>query len=73
MTEMKEPVAPEFTALEESRWSFINRWRVNQQKDDRLPIGGAVADNARAPSAQRAFIRQSRQLKYKKWSQARHD
>lgn len=69
----KSPVASESNAHDESRWSFINEWHVNAQEDDRPPMTSVVSDGAGRPSARRAFARQSHQLKYKKWSQARHD
>jgi hypothetical protein len=56
-----------------TRWSFINRWRVDDQADDRTPMSGAVAVSSGAPSAYRSFARRSHQLMYKKWSKDRHD
>ncbi len=68
-----EPAARESGNYDAGHWAFINDWQVNAQEDDRLPMMGTVADNAGPSSARRASTRQSRQVQYKKWSQARHD
>ena len=57
-----------------ARWSFINEWQVQAQRDDRQPMSGFVESRSEAtPSVRRAFARQRHQLMYKKWSQDRHD
>jgi hypothetical protein len=60
-------------ALDESRWTFINRWQVEPQSDDRIPVVGDVAHSAAAPSPRRSTARRMHQAMYKEWSKGRHD
>jgi hypothetical protein len=55
------------------RWMQLNPWLSEGQADDRIPMNGSVAASSGTPSAQRAFARRSHQLRFKAWSQARHD
>ena len=55
------------------RWAQLNPWLSEGQADDRIPMNGSVAASSGTPSAQRAFARRSHQLRFKAWSQARHD
>ena len=55
------------------RWAPANAWFSEGQADDRRPMDGSVTDRGETPSGQRAFARQTHQLMFKKWSQARHD
>ena len=55
------------------RWMRQNSWLSEGQADDRIPMNGSVAASSGTPSAQRAFARRSHQLRFKSWSQARHD
>lgn len=59
-------------ALDESRWTFINRWKVEPQSDDRIPVSGDVARSAASPSARRSTARRTHQAMYKEWSRERH-
>ncbi len=54
-------------------WAQLNPWLSEGQSDDRRPMDGSVADSGGTPSGQRTFARESHQLKFKKWSQARRD
>ena len=65
------PAGP--SALEASRWNFINSWQVEDQADDRGMTLGAVAARAGSNPEQRSFARRSHQRNFKTWSQARHD
>jgi hypothetical protein len=60
-------------ALDESRWTFINRWQVEPQSDDRIPVLGDVAHGAAARSVRRSTARRRHQAMYKEWSKERHD
>jgi hypothetical protein len=60
-------------AFDPKSWALANPWLTEGQPDDRIPMDGSVSDNGLTPSAQRAFARRSHQLRFKKWSQARHD
>ena len=60
-------------ALDESRWTFINRWQVEPQSDDRTPVLGHVAHGAGATAARRSTARRVHQAMYKEWSKERHD
>ena len=55
------------------RWALANPWLTEGQRDDRIPMDGAVKDSGGTPSGQRAIARQTHQLMFKKWSQERHD
>lgn len=60
-------------ALDESRWTFINSWKVEPQSEDRMPVLGDVAQSAASPSARRSTARRMHQAMYKEWSKERHD
>jgi hypothetical protein len=55
------------------RWALANSWLSEGQRDDRIPMDGAVKASVGTPSGQRAIARQTHQLMFKKWSQQRHD
>lgn len=55
------------------RWALANAWLSEGQADDRMPMDNSVNDRGETASGQRAFARQTHQLMFKKWSQARHD
>jgi hypothetical protein len=55
------------------RWALANHWLAEGQRDDRLPMDGAVKVIGGRSSGQRAIARQTHQLMFKKWSQERHD
>ena len=61
------------SAPDDSRWTFINSWKVEPQSDDRMPALGDVAQNAASPSARRSTARRTHQAMYKEWSKERHD
>jgi hypothetical protein len=61
------------SSLEDSRWSFINGWKVEAQADDRRLTLGRVAERAGSAPAKRSFARRSHQRSFKAWSQQRHD
>ena len=67
------PNSPPPAPFDAARWALANPWLSEGQADDRLPMDGSVPDSGQTPSGQRAFARQTHQLKFKKWSQARHD
>ncbi len=54
-------------------WPRQNSWLSEGQPDDRTPMDGSVAESRGPASAQLALARQSHQIMFKKWSQARHD
>ncbi|HYJ85088.1 MAG TPA: hypothetical protein VEW46_03465 [Pyrinomonadaceae bacterium] len=60
-------------ALRDSRWAFINGWKVEPQSDDRAPAFGDVASSKASASAHRSGARRRHQAMYKQWSQDRHD
>lgn len=67
---------PASVPLVAERWALTkaaNAWLLEGQADDRRPMDGSVADSGETSSGQRAFARQTHQLMFKKWSQARHD
>jgi hypothetical protein len=55
------------------QWAQLNPWLSKGQSDDRRPMDGSVADSGGTSSGQRTLARESHQLKFKKWSQARRD
>jgi len=55
------------------QWAQLNPWLSEGQSNDRRPMDGSVAEKGVTPSGQRTLARESHQLKFKKWSQARHD
>jgi len=67
------PQASQSGSPEVSRWSFINFWKVEDQRDDRRLTLGTVAEGARSAPEQRSFARRSHQRSFKAWSQERHD
>jgi hypothetical protein len=60
-------------AVDDSRWAFINSWKVAPQGDDRTPMHGDAAASSGSSSAGRSVARRRHQTKYKEWSQHRHD
>jgi hypothetical protein len=64
------PSSPE---PQESRWAFINGWRVEPQSNDRAPVTGAMVPNAGAAAAVRSMTRRKHQASFKEWSQSRHE
>ncbi|MCM3870483.1 MAG: hypothetical protein ND895_07320 [Pyrinomonadaceae bacterium] len=64
------PATVPFSAVQ---WAQLNPWLSEGQSDDRRPMDGSVADSERTSSGQRTLARESHQLKFKKWSQARRD
>jgi hypothetical protein len=72
-TQEKPDIEREAAALDNARWAFINEWQVESQSSDRAPMRSAVANAGQTPAEQRSFARRSHQLRYKKWSQERHD
>jgi hypothetical protein len=61
------------TAVDDSRWSFVNSWKVAPQGDDRTPMHGDAARDECSSSAGRSVARRRHQAMYKEWSQHRHD
>jgi hypothetical protein len=61
------------TELDSVRFAQLNPWLSEGQADDRIPMNGSVKDSGGTPSVQRAFARRCHQVKFKKWSQARHN
>ena len=68
--ETDTPVQAEFDPV---RWALLNPWLSGGQPDDRTPMNGSVKDSGGPASVQRSFARRSRQVMFKKWSQARRD
>lgn len=64
--------SPRRAPFDPIRWAQRNPWLAEGQADDRTPMKGAVAASGGSASEQRAFARQSHQIMFKKWSQARH-
>jgi hypothetical protein len=60
-------------ALRDSRWAFINGWKVEPQSDDRMPTFGGVASSTLSASGRRSTARRRHQAMFKQWSQDRHD
>ncbi|SRR6266498_528273 len=56
-----------------ARRACINEWHVEGQANDRRPMRVGVVNSAGSRSARRSAARQSHQMMYKEWSQARHD
>jgi hypothetical protein len=56
-----------------ARWAVANPWLSEGEPDDRTPMDSSARNIGVPPSEQRAFTRQTHQLMFKKWSQARHD
>lgn len=65
--------SPASVPFDGKRWALANAWLSDGQADDRTPMDGSVIDRDETASGQRAFARQTHQLMFKKWSQARHD
>ena len=61
------------TSVSSIHWPRENSWLSEGQPDDRTPMDGSVAESGGPASAQLALARQSHQIMFKKWSQARHD
>ena len=61
------------TSVSSIHWPRENSWLSEGQPDDRMPMDGSVAESGGPASAQLALARQSHQIMFKKWSQARHD
>ena len=61
------------TSVSSIHWPRENPWLSEGQPDDRTPMDGSVAESGGPASAQLALARQSHQIMFKKWSQARHD
>ena len=59
--------------VDDSRWAFINAWKVEPQADDRMPVFGGVASSTASASGRRSIARRRHQAMYKEWSQDRHD
>jgi len=60
-------------SVSSSRWNFINGWQVVPQSGDRPPALGIAAGHNTPPSVRRSTARRKHQLRFKEWSQARHD
>jgi hypothetical protein len=60
-------------SVDYSRWVFINKWKVEPQADDRVPMVGSVAYSTASPSVRRSIARRRHQTMYKEWSEDRHD
>jgi hypothetical protein len=54
-------------------WQNLNPWLVEGQADDRMPMLGATGDGNGSVTVRPSTARQTHQMMYKKWSQARHD
>lgn len=65
--------SPAKAPFDAKRWALANPWLAEGQSDDRRPMDGSVSDSGDTSSGQRAFARQTHQLRFKKWSQERHD
>ena len=63
----------ETTRFDPLKWARANPWLVEGQPDDRLPVNRAVAAGGGTPAEERSLARRTHQLRFKKWSQARHD
>lgn len=79
-TQLKEKLAAVETGksslaprVDPAGWTFINRWKVEPQRDDRTPMRGRVADRVEPASARRSFARRTHQENFKTWSKERHD
>lgn len=64
---------PSNNSFSSTHWPRQNSWLSEGQPDDRTPMDGSVAESGGPASAQLALARQSHQIMFKKWSQARHD
>ena len=80
LAETEAPITPASGLTQsaaESRWVFINGWRVAPQPNDRQPVRAAVlytvATGNGSPAARRSRTRRKHQAMFKEWSQARHD
>ena len=65
--------APADSARETARWLFINGWQVSDQANDRRPMLGAVTDGSGPQSVRRSIARRMHRVRFKEWSQGRHD
>lgn len=54
-------------------WAQANPWLTHGQADDRRLMNGSVVGSGGPASNRRALARRSHQLKFKTWSQERHD
>jgi len=54
------------TRLKTAHWLFINGWQLEAQADDRMPMNGSK-------SGRPSIARRTHQLRYKEWSNQRHD
>ena len=59
--------------FDQARWTLANPWLSEGQADDRIPMNGSVENADRTAPEHRSFARRSHQVKFKKWSQERHD
>jgi hypothetical protein len=60
-------------AFEGESSALASRWLPEGQSDDRLPMDGSVRNSGETTSGQRSFARRTHQLRFKKWSQERHE
>ncbi len=65
------PPAP--APFDGERWALASPWLSEGQSDDRIPMDGSVTKSGETSSGQRSYARQTHQLMFKKWSQARHE
>jgi hypothetical protein len=65
--------APVASTRESAHWRFINGWQVPDQSDDRRPMLGAAKSGAGPQSVRRSIARRIHQVRFKEWSQERHD
>jgi hypothetical protein len=74
-----QPVASESAtsnapaASHSGEWVRVNPWLPEGQSNDRIPADGSVSDSRGTPAGRRTLARESHQLKFKRWSQARSD
>ena len=72
-TETRTVSSPAARPFDKAAWARLNPWLSEGGSDDRRPVDGSVADSRGTPSDQRTLARESHQLKFKQWSQARSD
>lgn len=65
------PLAP--IPFDGERWALASPWLSEGQPDDRIPMDSSVSESGETSSGRRSFARQTHQLMFKRWSQARHE
>ncbi len=64
---------PAESPREAAHWLFINGWQMRDQANDRRPMLGAANRGIGPQSVRRSIARRTHQVRFKEWSQGRHD